>query len=127
MKTGAIDRAALVLGLAAMASSLFALSTGGPAPIDIMHIGSVGVVVVLTMGLIALVGGALRRPALAAVAGAGLVAAALLQLAQTGEGANLLGGNASTVSLMGGLGIALIAVGLTGHAQRRTTPTDATS
>lgn len=121
--TGRLDRASVVLGAAALLSSLFTMTTGGPAPVDLVHVGRVGVVAFLVLGMVAVLGGALHRPVLTIAAGAGLVVAAVLQLAQLGRDANWLGGNGSTVSLMGGLGLGLLAVGLSG---RTTAPTERT-
>ncbi len=113
-----LDRAALTLGIAAMLSSLFALTTGAAAPVDLVEVGGIGVVVLLVLGLLAVLGGVGNRVVLVIVAGVGLVVAALLQLAQLGRHANWLGGNASTLSLMGGLGLGLLAIGLTNRLTR---------
>lgn len=85
---------------------------------DLMHVGGAGVVVLLVLGVTAALGGITHRHSLVAVAGTGLVVAALLQLAQLGRDANWLGGNASTVSLMGGIGLGLLAVALTNRSTR---------
>lgn len=113
-----LDRAALTLGIAAMLSSLFALTTGAAAPFDLVEVGGIGVVVLLVLGLLAVLGGVGDRVVLVIVAGVSLVVAALLQLAQLGRHANWLGGNASTLSLMGGLGLGLLAIGLTNRLTR---------
>lgn len=115
-----LDRAALVLGVAAVLSCVFALTTGGAAPVDLVHVGGPEVVVLLVLGVVAAIGGATHRLLLAGVAGAGLVMAAVLQLAQLGRHTNWLGGNGSTMSLMGGLGLGLLAVTLT----KRSIPSD---
>lgn len=107
-----LDRAALVLGAAGLVSSLFALSSGGPQPVDFVHLRGAGLVVLLVLSLVAVLGGVLHRVALVMVAGAGLVVAAVLQLVQVGGRPNWLGGDASTLALMGGLGLGLLAVGL---------------
>lgn len=116
--SGGLDRAAIVLGVAALLSSLFALTTGGPGPVDLVHLGGAGVVVLLVLGALAVLGGVLRRHVLVLLAGAGLILAAVLQLALLGRNANFLGGNASTMSLMGGLGLGLLAIGLTNRFTR---------
>lgn len=112
-----VDRASLGLGVATMAGSVFALSTGGPAPIDIAHLRTAGVLVLAVLGLVAVVGAVVRRPPLVWAAGIALVGAAVVQLGQLGPGANWLG-NGSAVSLMGGLGLGLVAVGLTDPFRR---------
>lgn len=125
MKGQRLDRAALVLGVASALSSVFALTTGGPAPVDLAHVGGPGVVVFLVLGVVAVLGGTLHRQVLVLLAGAGLVLAAILQLLQLGGHANWLGGNASTLSVMGGLGLGLLTIALTNrlvHSDERTRP-----
>lgn len=112
MTGGRLDRAALALGLAALFSSLFWLSTGGPEPINLVHVRGVALVVILVLGAIAVLGALLHRRAIVIVAGAGFVVAAVLQLLQFGRETNWLGGDGSTLALMGGLGLGLLAVGL---------------
>lgn len=101
-----------------MLSCVFALTTGGSAPVDLVRMGVGGVIVLLVLGVAAVLGGVMHRPALVGAAGVGLVVAALLQLAQLGRDANLLGGNASTMSLLGGLGLGLLVVALPHHSNR---------
>lgn len=113
-------RAGLVLGVATMASSVFVLTTGGPAPIDVAHLRPAGVIVLAVLGLVAVVGAAIGRPPLVWVAGIALAAAAVVQLVQLGGTTNWLG-NGSVVALMGGLGLGLITVGLIATI-RRTSP-----
>jgi hypothetical protein len=99
-------------------SSVFALTTGGPAPVDLVRMGVGAVIVLLVLGVVAVLGGLTHRHVLVAAAGAGLVVAALLQLAQLGRDANMLGGNGSTVSLLGGLGLGLLVVALPNRSTR---------
>ncbi|WP_426996992.1 Rv1678 family membrane protein [Pseudarthrobacter sp. N5] len=107
------DRPVLVLGVAALLGSLFAFSTGGPAPADLIHVRGAGLIVIVALGVLAVLGGVLRRRVLVIVAGAAFVAAAVIQLLQAGQAVNWLGGDGSTLALMGGLGLGLLAVGLT--------------
>ncbi|MET3721932.1 MULTISPECIES: hypothetical protein [unclassified Arthrobacter] len=107
------DRATVVLGAAALLGSLFAFSTGGPAPLDLIDVRGAGLIVIVALGVIAVLGGVLGLRVLVIVAGAGFVAAAMIQLLQAGQAVNWLGGNGSTLALMGGLGFGLLAVGLT--------------
>ncbi len=107
------DRAAVVLGVAALLGSLFAFSTGGAAPLDLIHVRGAGLIVIVALGVIAVLGGVLGLRVLVIVAGAGFVAAAVIQLLQVGQAVNWLGGNGSTLALMGGLGLGMLAVGLT--------------
>ncbi|MFQ4149563.1 hypothetical protein AAGW05_12840 [Arthrobacter sp. LAPM80] len=117
-----VDRAAVVLGAAALLGSLFAFSTGGPAPVDLIHVRGAGLIVIVAMGVLAVLGGMLRRRVLVIVAGAGLALAAVIQLLQTGQPVNWLGGDGSTLAFMGGLGIGLLAVSLARRSD--TTATD---
>lgn len=107
------DLPVLALGGAAVLSSAFTFSSGGPAPIEFIHIRGAGLVLILILGVAAVTAGILRVRLLAIVAGAGFVAAALLQLLQADQSVNWLDGDGSTVALMGGLGIGLLAVTLT--------------
>lgn len=114
-----LDRAALVLGVATLASSVFAVTTGRGDSVDLVHLRGAGLVVILVLGVVAVLGATLHRPLLVMVPGAGLVVAALLQLAQVGRRPNLLGGDGSTLSLMGGLGLGLLVVGLAARQHSR--------
>ncbi|WP_426976459.1 Rv1678 family membrane protein [Pseudarthrobacter sp. O4] len=107
------DLPALVLGVAALLGSLFAFSTGGPAPVDLIHVRGAGLIVIVALGVLAVLGGVLRLRVLVIVAGTAFVAAAVIQLLQAGQAVNLLGGDGSTLALMGGLGLGLLAVALT--------------
>lgn len=107
------DLPVLTLGGAALVSSVFTFSSGGPAPVEFIHIRGAGLALLLIFGAAAVAAGFLRLRLLAIIAGAGLVLAALLQLVQADQSVNWLSGDASTVALMGGLGIGLLAVTLT--------------
>jgi len=113
------DRAAVVLGAGALVGALFALTTGGPEPVNLIHVRRVGLLVLIVLGALAVVGGLLRRVLLVIAAGTGLVLAAVLQLLQVGRSPNWLGGDGSTLALMGGLGLGLLAVGLTNRLTAR--------
>ncbi|MEC5179353.1 Rv1678 family membrane protein [Arthrobacter sp. CG_A4] len=108
-----VDLPVLTLGGAALLGSAFTFSSGGPAQIEFIHIRGAGLVLLLILGVAAVVAGILRVRGLAVVSGAGFVAAALLQLLQADRSVNWLDGDGSTVALMGGLGIGLLAVTLT--------------
>ncbi|WP_426978042.1 Rv1678 family membrane protein [Pseudarthrobacter sp. O4] len=107
------DQPVLALGEAALLSSAFTFSSGGPAQVEFIHIRGAGLVLLLILGVAAVIAGILRVGVLAVASGAGFVAAALLQLLQAGQSVNWLAGDGSTVALMGGLGIGLLAVTLT--------------
>ena len=106
------DRAATLLGAAALLGALFVFVAGAPAPVDLAHVPGPAAAVMAVLGALGVLGGLVHRVALVIVAGAGLVAAALLQLAQLGRQSNWLGGDGSTVSLMGGLGLGVLVIGL---------------
>lgn len=120
------DLPAVVLGVGALLGSLFTFSTSGPAPVDLILVRGAGLIAIVVLGIVAVLGGMLRLLVLVIVAGAGFVAAAVIQLLQLGQPINWLGGDGSTLSLMGGLGLGLLAVALTprppltGHRQEHT-------
>lgn len=108
-----VDAPLLALGGAALVSSLFTFTSGGPAQLEFIHIRGAGLILLLIFGAAAAAAGYLHLRTLAIASGAGLVAAALLQLLQADQSVNWLDGDGSTVALMGGLGIGLLAVTLT--------------
>ncbi|MCB5275675.1 hypothetical protein BJG92_03226 [Arthrobacter sp. SO5] len=108
-----IDMPVLVLGGAAVVSSVFTFSSAGPTQVEFIHIRGTGLVLLLICGVAAVIAGTLRLRGLAIASGAALLAGALLQLLQAGQSTNWLAGDGSTVALMGGLGIGLLAVTLT--------------
>jgi hypothetical protein len=99
------------LGAASLASTVFAAISG---TFDFVQVRGWGVAVAVAFGLLALAAGWLARPGLAALAGAGFVAAAAVQVA-TWTGGNVLRGDGSTASLWLGLGIGLLVAGLAGR------------
>lgn len=99
-------------GVAAIASTVFALLHGAPQTISFVNVTAPAAIVLVACGIAAIVGGLARRRIIAIVAGAVLLGAALLQLVQLNAAANLLGGDASTMALLGGLGIAFLSCGL---------------
>jgi hypothetical protein len=103
------DRAALALGVASLVSLVF-LVVGGA--FGFVTIRSWGIVVAVLLGLLAVAGGWTGRRTLTVVAGAGFVAAAVVQVVGWAGESNVLGGDGSTVSLWLGLGVGLLAVGL---------------
>lgn len=120
-----LDRAAIGLGATAIVSALLVFvrfrsdtagASGPPHSSTPASLATVPVIVLLVLGALALAagfaGGRLGR-ALTVLAGAGLAAVAVLLLVQTAVGAKLIDGNTSTMALLGGLGLGLLAVGLT--------------
>lgn len=112
MRRTSAEKAAIVMGAAALISPIFYFSTRGPQPIDLLFIRGLSVVVLPILGLVAIAGGLLRKNEVILAAGAAFVAAAFLQLARAGRDTNWLGGNGSTLSFMGGLGLGLLAVAI---------------
>jgi len=115
-----MHRATLVLGIAAVVSLLFALTEGLEQTFNLIHVRGASIAVIAVLGIVAIVAGARRLPVLGLIAGIGFVVCALLQLVQLGQAFNLLGGDGSTMSLLGGLGIGLVSVWLVGRASAHT-------
>lgn len=106
-----MSRAALVLGVGAVAAGVFALFDA--VQYRLVRLAGPGLVVLLLLGAVAVVGGRLANRLVIAAAGAGFLAAAVLQLVQLGRDSNWLEGDGSTVSLFLGFGIGLLVLGLT--------------
>ena len=105
-----MDRAAIVLGLLSIMRAAFVFVHG---TFQLVQIGTVGLVVALVLGLLAIAAGWLAERTLMIAAGVGFLLAATVQLVLlAGGGSGFLGGNASTFSLWLGLGAGLIAIGL---------------
>lgn len=104
-----LDRAALALGATSVASTVFAVVHGD---LGFLRLSGPGVAVALALGALAASGGWLRRGVIAAVAGAGFLAAALVQLVGWTTGTATLDGDGSTISLWLGLGVGLLTVAL---------------
>ena len=95
-------RAVLALAALALASPIFALSTGSNN--NFILVQGLGLVVLPLLGLVAVVGALTSRVPVVLLAAAGSLAAAVLQLLQFGRSPNWLGGNGSTFSLLLALG-----------------------
>ncbi|MBT2446430.1 hypothetical protein J7F03_04890 [Streptomyces sp. ISL-43] len=121
----AIGRTAAGLGVGAAASSVLAFADGPPW--GIVKLGGTGTLVLLLLAAAAVTAGLVGARPLIVLAGAGFLAAAVLQLVQIGwTGANLLGGDGSTVALLLGFAAGLLALGLTTAPDDRDAPTSAT-
>lgn len=103
------DRAAAVLGLASIASAVFAWQ--GLGDFRFITITGPAVAVAFFLGVLALVAGMLAVRALALLAGLGFAVAALLQLIATTTGGDWLGADLSAMSFWLGLAVGLILVG----------------
>ncbi|MGH3756831.1 Rv1678 family membrane protein [Actinophytocola sp.] len=109
-----LDRAALVLGIGALACSVFAIAPGSQSnKADFVQVADAGLVALLVLGAVAVLGGLVGQRLVVVVAGLGFVVAAVVGLVQWGSGTNWLTADGSTVSMFGGLGIGLLAIGLT--------------
>lgn len=118
----AIGRTAAGLGVGAAASSVLAIADGPPW--GIVSLGGTGTLVLLLLAAVAVTAGLAGVRSLIVLAGAGFLAAAVLQLVQIGwTGANLLGGDGSTVALLLGFAVGLLALGLTTAPDDRDAPT----
>lgn len=127
-----LDTAALVLGVAAVATVLIGfldirsdtiVNAAGPVPYSSPAMLTTPVVIILIVfGVLAVVGGLLGRSMgrrLAVLAGFGLGATAVLLLAQNIAGSGWLEGSRPSMALLGGLAAGLLAVGLTPRQGRR--------
>jgi hypothetical protein len=105
-------RAAVGIGVGAMACSLFRL-VNRREHFQFVHPGNGGIIVLLVLGAAAIASGLLRRALLAAITGALFVVAGVIQLVQLFGTTNWFDGNATFFALTLGLGLGLLAVGLT--------------
>jgi hypothetical protein len=109
--TAALNRAALVLGVGALACGVFALTDA--VQYRFVRLDGPSLPTLLVLAIVAIAGGWLGHRLLVVAAGAGFLAAAVLQLIQLGGQPNWLRGDGSTFSLFLGLGVGLLVVGLT--------------
>lgn len=110
MITDPLNRAAFVLGVGAAATSVFAFID--PIQYRLVRLHGPGLATLLALAVLAIAGALLNRRGLVAVAGAGFLAAAGLQLVQLGGATNWLRGDGSTFSLFLGVGVGLLVLGL---------------
>lgn len=121
----AIGRTAAGLGIGAAASSVLAIADGPPW--GLVALGGTGTLVLFVLAAAAVTAGLLESRVLIVLAGAGFLASAVVQLVQIAwTGANLLGGDGSTVALLLGFAAGLLALGLTPAPDDRDIPTSAT-
>jgi len=104
-----LDRVAVALGAVSVASAAFVVLRG---KFGFVRMGGWAAAVAVALGVLALAAGWTARRALMVVAGAGFLAAALVQVVVWAAGSNRLGGNGSTVSLWLGLSVGLLVAGL---------------
>jgi len=103
-------RSGLALGVGGLACAVFTFVE--PIQYRLVRVDGWSLVLLLVLAGGAIAAALLRSRRLLTVAGAGFVVAAAVQLA-VWAGSNPLGGDASTVSLFAGLGVGLLALGLT--------------
>jgi hypothetical protein len=101
-----------VIGVGAMACSVFRL-VNGREHVQFVSFGAGGVIVLLVLGAAAVASALLRRAVLVAVIGLLFLVVAVIQLVQLFGGTNWFAGNATFFSLTLGLGVGLLAIGLT--------------
>ena len=108
----AADRGAILIGVAAIALAGFVF--GGPLPIEFrfVDIGPVGAGLLVASGLLSIVSGVTRRRLLRSIAGALLTVGALAQIVGLALSIRPLGGDASAMAVVGGLGIGLLSLSL---------------
>ncbi|MEY2849880.1 MAG: hypothetical protein RI885_2547 [Actinomycetota bacterium] len=104
----AVDRATTTLGAASIAFACFVFAASLPSEFEFVEVGPVGAVALVVCGMLATLSGLTRRPPLRTVAGAVLTAGALAQLVGLAVSVQPLGGDASAMSVTGGLGLALL-------------------
>lgn len=118
------DRAAILIGAAAIALAVFVFGGAFPIEFRFVNIGPVGAGLLVVGGIVSIVSGVLRRRLPRLIAGALLTGAALVQLVGLALSIRPLGGDASAMAVIGGLGIGLLVLSLSPiHSDQPTDPT----
>ena len=118
------DRAAILIGATAIALAVFVFSAAFPTEFRFVNIGPVGAGILVVGGVGSIVGGIMRRRLPQLIAGALLTGAALVQLVGLAFSIRPLGGDASAMAAVGGLGIGLLVLSLSPtHSDQPTDPT----
>jgi hypothetical protein len=110
MTDEAVWRSAWVLGVGGLLCGVFTFIDA--VQYRLVRVEGWSLAVLLALAGLAIAAGVLRQRLLVVAAGGGFLLAALLQLIAW-TGSNWLGGDGSTVSLFAGLGVGLLALGLT--------------
>ena len=113
MSVNRFDRGAMLLGVGGVLSGLFTFSTSSDN--NFVTVGGASLVILVALGAIAIVGGAVGQPLIVLAAGAGYAVAAATIFIGNISAKVFLGAQASTVSLMAGLAIGLIVIGYLGR------------
>ena len=106
------DRAAILIGAAAIVLASFVFGAALPSEFRFVNIGPVGAGLLVAGGVASIVSGILRRRLLRTIAGALLTGAALVQLVGLALSIRPLGGDASAMAVVGVLGIGLLSLSL---------------
>ena len=110
--SSACDRAAILIGAAAIALAGFVFGAPLPTEFRFVNIGPVGAGLLVASGVLSIVSGIIRRRLLRSIAGALLTGAAFTQLVGLALSIRPLGGDASAMAVVGGLGIGLLSLSL---------------
>jgi hypothetical protein len=114
-------RAVVGIGVGAIASSVFRL-VNGREHVQFVHFGTGGVIVLLVLGVAAVASALLRSAVIVTVIGILFLAVAVIQLVQLSGTTNWFDGSATFFSLTLGLGLGLVAIGLTELSVPGSTP-----
>jgi len=106
------DHAAIVIGAAAIVLAGFVFGAALPTEFRFVNIGPVGAGLLVAGGVLSIASGIIRRRMLRLIAGALLTGAALVQLVGLALSIRPLGGDASAMAVIGGLGIGLLVISL---------------
>lgn len=108
----ASDRGAILIGVAAIALAGFVFGAPLPTQFRWVNIGPVGASLLAASGVLSIASGIIRRRLLRLIAGSCLVLGALLQVVGLALSTRPLGGDASAMAVVGGLGIGLLSLSL---------------
>jgi hypothetical protein len=106
------DRGAILIGVAAIALASFVFGASLPTQFRLVNIGPVGAGLLVASGVLSIVSGILRRRLLRLIAGVLLMLGALTQVVGLALSTRPLGGDASTMAVVGGLGIGILSLSL---------------
>ncbi len=106
------DRSAILIGAAAIALAGFVFGALLPTEFRFVNIGPVGAALLVAAGVLSILSGIVRRRLLRTLAGALLIGAAFTQLVGLALSIRPLGGDASAMAVVGGLGIGLLTLAL---------------
>ncbi|MBC7402362.1 MAG: hypothetical protein H7279_04180 [Microbacteriaceae bacterium] len=108
----ACDRGAILIGIAAIALAGFVFGAPLPTQFRWLNVGPVGASLLAASGVLSIASGITRRRLLRLIPGILLVLGALLQVVGLALSTRPLGGDASAMAVVGGLGIGLLTLSL---------------